>query len=151
MISPINRKFMRALVSYCMATWLLAVTVCGWCCHAPFVCAAELANQTSPPNSAALNDEHECACHTCKPTPTGKRTPGTPCKCPHECLGLCKTLPKPRSTIEFKLSVAALAIDAIVPLPIDSHGASFRSAGSSHLADCGPPLRLHLLHQLLLV
>ena len=110
------------LVSYCMAIWLLAVTVCGWCCHAPHACSAERVKQTTLASTAATSASHECACRDCKHAPTGKKSPAAPCKCPHECLGLCKTLPKPRSNVEFKPSIAPLAIDAVVQLPIDLHG-----------------------------
>jgi hypothetical protein len=93
-----------------------------------------------------------CVCHECKHRPTSKQSPTAPCKCPHGCIGFCKTLPKPRSASEFQPPSMPLQIAAAAILVIDLHGAqALRFASADGLADSGPPVRLHLLNQILLV
>jgi hypothetical protein len=152
MINQTIRRFMRALVSLFMALWLLAVTVGGWCCHAPHACAATVSRPSALIVCAPAGNSIGCVCHECKHRSTNKPSPAAPCKCPHGCIGFCKTLPKPRSASEFQLPSTPLQIAAVAIPAIDLHGAAaFRFAGSKSLADCGPALRLHLLNQILIV
>jgi hypothetical protein len=138
-----------------MATLLVAQAVSGWCCHRPCHCLvgndveAKLLeseySEASPP--ATPHDDHT-GCHH---DHNGLIVSAVPhCQC-HECQGFCTyvanaKLHVARSLADFRPVLATAIVDSslLQLAPADD-------GRTSELCQPEPPVRLHLLHQSLLI
>jgi hypothetical protein len=130
-----------------MAILVLAQAVSGWCCHRPCHClAGEVAEFSADAfdvcgHSECCHDEHESLILNAS----------SHCQC-HECQGFCTYVPgaklqiaRPHTTVWLD---AVATNDAAAQTQLVATQSSQISAASVHLR---PPLRLHLLHQSLLI
>ncbi len=133
---------MQALVSSLMAVLLLANAVVGCCRHAVLDCA------TADGFGATVAKAEPC----CQHEPDEHGQPHGPGGCTVECYGACTYLPPERSDTDLADGVAPLDL---VPLihPLLTTGCDGPARPSAALPATGysPPVRLHLLHQSLLV
>ena len=133
---------MRVFVSSLMAVLLLANAVFGCCRHRMLACA--LADGAS----TTVSKSEEC----CQHEQEERRESQRPCGCCVECYGACTYLPSESSDTD--LAVALLPLD-LVPLIDLCLTTGYEGPGwpGTVLASTGisPPVRLHLLHQSLLV
>jgi hypothetical protein len=140
---------MRALVSNLTALLLVVHAMIG-CCHHHWHSAAECVPATT---FAATCD---CCPHhfdlTDAPHQPGDQEPGEPCSGSLECQGVCKFLPSSRAQFdcsgdEGDCQLVAV-VDSLAAIDATCH------VSASHRAsprDALPSVRLHLLHQRLLV
>jgi hypothetical protein len=135
---------MQTFVSNLTATMLLVHALVGCCRHLDHQCRT--CERTEVSNSLA------CGCCHHEHAPPAER-PAAPCDCRIECRTLCISLP-PEKTL-LNVGQSRLCIDAVT---VTSTVATFY-ASATHI-DCSarrrfrasePPLRLHLLHQVILV
>ena len=127
---------MHAVLSKLMASLLLVQALTGWCCHRPG--GANLAVPTT----------HVVACcsHCCQPRPAQR--PVLPVKC-QQCSGVCTYVPTQKMQIDGpQLIVPVDVVPALAAVDFSLASRFTRLRGPS---DLEPPLRLHLLHQILLV
>jgi hypothetical protein len=134
---------MRAVCSGLMTVWLAILTVSGWCCHGPIVCAHD--------SQASATANTKC-CSRCGGQSGQQNESTRPLEDGSACQGVCIYLPSPKVQLDDEQVPAWPDLPAILPMPQESQVAS---AQHSHWAFeatlLGPPLRLHLLHQLLLI
>jgi hypothetical protein len=72
--------------------------------------------------------------------------PDEPCRCRLECHGTCVYVPPQKTQIDAPLTAAFVdAVQALQPLLLDRHDTTC----PGHFSDA--PLRVHLLHQILLI
>lgn len=137
---------MQAFVSKLMAILVLSQAVSGWCCHRPCHCSAGEAAEISLTeigicgHSECCHDDHEGLILNAS----------SHCQC-HECQGFCTYVTGAK--LQIARSHTMIGLDAVATT--DAAQAQLAatqwwqiSAASVHL---GPPLRLHLLHQSLLI
>jgi hypothetical protein len=93
--------------------------------------------------------EHKCAEH--EHHDDGCEHPAKPCGCELNCHRLCVYLPPDRATFELSHPVLAIAIVAEPTMLFADHLACTAERLCPLRAEVAPPLRLHLMHQLLLV
>ena len=133
---------MRVSVYSLMAVLLLANAVFGCCRHRMLACM--LADGAS----TAVSKSEGC----CQQEQEEPRESQRPCGCTVECYGACTYLPPERSDTDLADGVAPLDL---VPLihPLLTTGCDGPARPSAALPATGysPPVRLHLLHQSLLV
>jgi hypothetical protein len=138
---------MQSAVTNLLAGMLLIQALTGWCCQ--HRCAAGLGHRPAAEASPESNccDQCDCRSHSSQDS----KESDAPCRCP-DCLGFCTYLPPDKAPLDSSqlepgsetLAIApALAYDHFVC----RHGRSF--SAESGLPE--PPLRLHLLHQLLVI
>ena len=132
---------MNALLAKLMTALLLFQAVTGWCCHRPCSDGAESV-------VAVHTAQHDC-CHSSKHS--GPQSPAnSPCDC-GDCLGFCTFVserPAELKASELLSTVAALTAFVDCERFVESSLFESRFAGR----DCAAlSLRLHLLHQVLLV
>jgi hypothetical protein len=137
---------MQAFVSKLMAVLVLAQAASGWCCHRPCHCldgdVAEASLTTSDVcgHDECCHDDHE----------TLVLNASSHCQC-HECQGFCTYLAGAKSHLvrsQMELGFGFLATNSDVShvqLSVE------RAAATSEPIHLGPPVRLHLLHQSLLI
>ncbi len=135
---------MHAVLSHSMAALLFIHALLGCCWHH--------AHRSAPSESTPAQTSKPVACCHHQDEGESEQQPQAPCDGRLECQGICTYLPPQKTQIDF----------AQVLLPFD-HVAVLPAAGSDCLAptaswefNCGPldlkpPLRLHLLHQILLI
>lgn len=132
---------MHAILSSLTAAVLFIHTVFGCCWHHAH---AGLQNT----GSVAVS-EHACCKH--HQHDGDSKQPTKPVKCCIECEGTCSYVLPDKVQIEAPRSIASFDLVATLPQLAD---AQIASATWSHVGDSPhgalPPLRLHLLHQLLL-
>jgi hypothetical protein len=127
-------KLMRAVFSSLVAASLLIHAAIGCCWHHPH------------------NDDDTC----CDDSQTGSHHDSEqgghshgPCK--DHCQGTCHYLPVQKSQVD-KITVHSLLdFAAIVPATCEVPFASQLRASRTHESAAEPPVRLHLLHQILLI
>jgi len=136
---------MRTVASLLMAGLLLLQSLTGLCCHHPCDCArveSAMAEQHPHSNSGC--------CHHCKSDHHQQVPTPTPCKRNH-CLGICTYVRSSKVQIDDSWQYAAIEVLNISAISVQAP-TSPTIAGdesNSHLAE--PPLRLHLLHQSILI
>jgi hypothetical protein len=135
---------MHASVSKLMVALVLAQAVSGWCCHRPCHCLdGEIAE--------ASQDAKEVGSHECCHDDHLVLNASSHCQC-HECQGFCTYVAGAKLQIvrphtATGLDVAAMTADAAQTQRAVAQWSQI-SAASVHP---GPPVRLHLLHQSLLI
>jgi hypothetical protein len=138
---------MRAIVSNITAAMLLIHAMVGCCrhheCHAAS-CDGAL-EKVCPTDGCCHRNHPPCD----RPT----ERPHRPANCTFGCQGVCTYVPPEKTLVEKPHSTIALDFLPADPALADS---SLVTAGSLwESTDCGPapglPLRLHLMHQILLV
>lgn len=136
---------MQAVVSNLMASLLLIQPVTGWCWHAPDDCANGRC-------STVLRVAAKCSCQDsrCKPCRHSDDS-SAPCG-KSECQGFCTYVASQETRIDMSTAAVSFNIAAIL---LTQAGHQLTSAiaweRACHFAISEPPLRLHLLHQLLLI
>ena len=134
---------MRAVFSSLMTVWMAILTVSGWCCHSPF--CAHL-HGSSGPAARAVECCNDCCCPASQ---TGKPQP---CRCCTGCQGVCTYLPTQKVQLDGPGVVSTSDFAAVLSSQADSELPS-----ASHWVRAYDPvrfqssLRLHLLHQILLI
>src|SRR5262249_42945648 len=136
----------QAFASKLMAALVLAQAVSGWCCHRPCHC---LDGEVAELSSIGIEGLAQSQC--CHDDHVGLvLNASSPCQC-HECHGFCTFVTGSKQQIAQPNTGAAL--DTIATNSA-SDQTQFNAewsqvpAASTHLV---PPLRLHLLHQSLLI
>lgn len=134
---------MRALVSNLTAVLLVIHAMIG-CCHHHWHCDDECA--TAANVSAA-------PCHCCERhngSHDEGELPSSPCNGERECHGVCTYLPTQKTVVDASSTDAGFDFDAPIPMILDGHLAAARlSWGRAHILNDPPPIRLHLLYQVL--
>jgi hypothetical protein len=138
---------MRVIVSNLTVTMLLVHALVGCCRHHEHDCVRHDSATECVPVIAGCCDHCQSDCHGQSDTPRG------PEKCGCECLGVCTYLPPQKTLIDAPHLIISLDF-----LPVDPPLAENCPASASSLLEqtgscsCpGLPLRLHLLHQIILV
>ena len=131
---------MQAFLNILTAALLFIHTVFGCCWHHAHACGTDCA-------SAVIKSAPCCHHHQhCDDSKHSER----PCKCKVDCEGTCTYVVPQKVKVEAPQSTT---MDLLATLPsLAEHqieAASFRETISS-LPDWAPPLRTHLLHQVLL-
>ena len=136
---------MRAFSSILMASLLLIQAVSGWCWHPARDCTG--LGLSAAPVAWTVR------CCNCDREGAKEEEPSqAPCRCRLECSGICTYVPPVKTQIDAPQLVVDFDHLAISPALADSQAVSTNwtqvAYGASELA---PPLRLHLLHQTLLI
>jgi hypothetical protein len=135
---------MQALSNSLMAGLLLIQALTGLCCyHARAAACCET-------SAVAKSDVPDCCQRKKQKTPPQK-APSVPCpRC--ECMGFCTYVQSDKVELDFPQLV--LPFDLLIPAQI-SADSQFNSPSfwiaATHPPAAGPPLRLHLLHQIILI
>jgi hypothetical protein len=134
---------MQALFSSLVAASLLIHAAIGCCWHHSHngLCADDRQCQ---PTSDACAHHHGC-CNGQHDQPTQEPCGG------HQCHGLCNYLPIQKSQVDDLKLQLPLDFAAILPATCDMQGVAVHHAVGCSKAACEPPVRLHLLHQILLI
>lgn len=137
---------MRSIISLLTAATLLIEGTAGWCCHPPGhdeICGRALSDA---PQSGACCEYHQRA------TDEGTEVPVGPCQGKPECHGICVFMPPQKSHLDGTQAVCQIDHAAMLPTLAMAQlaAASFGSASRDPL-DAESPVRLHLLHRLLLI
>jgi len=132
---------MHAFLSSSMAVVLLIHAAFGCCWHHAHYCVPHQA-------SIAVAEPTGCCQHRHHGDSEQREQP---CGCKVECHGTCAYVLPQKVKIDAPQAVAFIDLVATLPLLADAQtlSASWCSIGDGPLA-AAPPLRLHLLHQLLL-
>jgi len=147
---PINGRikcvgvFMREVFTRLMAAWIFVLAVSGWCCRPPFACAQA--------DSAPSVSQTVACCQRCGREGHRESEPTAPCKGQSECHGVCVYVPAQKAQLDTKPVLSAIDFIAIAPPLTDSQIAA--ALAWEQLGDplrFEPPLRLHLVHQVLLI
>ena len=138
-------RVMHAFLSNLMAAALLAHALLGCCWHHAHKCVQCDETTQSVSHSAA------CCKHDHGPSQQKQQQP-TPCKCKLECAGVCTYLPTQKTQLEQPQSAALFDFAAIVPV-LAGVGTPSEFTWQRTLDSAGAdlPLRLHLMHQILLI
>jgi hypothetical protein len=141
------RIVMRRLVSNLTATMLLVHSLVG-CCGRLDVChkSCERSECCDAAVAACCHDDHATESHQDK-------MPIAPCDCKLHCKALCVSLPPEKAAVDIAHSARAIDVVAVVwtaPAIHASAAAAFRGAVGA-CRSLEPPLRLHLLHQIMLI
>ena len=137
---------MRALQSNLTAILLVIHAMIG-CCHHHWHCDAECA-------AAVTLCAAPCqCCDQCGGSHDESEQPSQPCNGELQCQGVCSYLPTQKTVIDASDVDSGLDFAAIIPTHLDGHlAAAALPWGFAHTVnDSPPPLRLHLLHQILLI
>jgi hypothetical protein len=133
---------MQAFVSKLMVGLVLAQAVSGWCCHRPCHCLESEAAQVS---TAVTGDECCCGDHTTLTVHASSH-----CQC-HECLGFCTYVAAAKANFARPQAAFGLDLVAVNPGLASTQLSVEQGAGNRESVQLGPPVRLHLLHQSLLI
>ena len=109
--------------------------------HAVFGCSCHSARRPVAKSKACCPND-DCG--------QDQSRPRQPARCGEQCGGVCTYLPPQRTLLD------ALVFDVSLPANVEASVPTVNAATSIDPADVGlprygPPLRLHLLHQLLLI
>jgi hypothetical protein len=131
---------MQSVISSLVAGLLLLQATTGWCCHRP--CAESRAEGAAQPSNC-------CCKRPCEDAPSHE--PTRPCQC-DECLGCCTFVPPDKAssaTMHVDIALEYVpSVSAIFTLNLSQPASGFG------VSDSPPPrrsLRLHLLHQILVI
>jgi hypothetical protein len=140
------RLVMRRLLSGLTAATLLVHALVGCCRHYEFChTSGEPAECCESLADGCCHDEHAADCHH-------DERPFAPCDCKLQCMKLCVSLPPEKTLVAAGKSAPYIAIVPNVSATAviqPSAGAFRESIRTSRASE--PPLRLHLLHQIILV
>ena len=134
MIGRNSGIMMQAFVSKLMVTLVLAQAVSGWCCHRPCHCLEGEAAEVSAEMTAGdccHDDNHAGQCH--------------------ECLGFCTFVAGAKSQVVRPEAASGFDLAATTPRPATTRLGMEQGAASGESNHLAPPVRLHLLHQSLLI
>lgn len=135
---------MHAILSIITAATLFIHALFGCCWHHAHSCVrCEMASAEASPVAGG------CKCHHGSQP---DQQPSGPCNCQFECKGVCTYLPPQKTVADCPELGVPFSSVAIVSVLADRH----LSAVGVWEQTCGqlatePPLRLHLLHQILLI
>lgn len=136
-----SAPMIHATFSNLLAAWMLAIAICGWCCHTPA--------QSSGGGSTEIAQTKCCSPCPCSSKPTNDSS--APCNGSNRCQGACVYVPA--SGIQFDVHQGSAPLDLTWATDAPTVAASTASSLSLSVTrfDAGPPLRTHLLHQILLI
>jgi hypothetical protein len=134
---------MRAVVASLLAVWMAILTVSGWCCHQPFCAHSQQATivRADPPRAC------KCCHRQSKDTGPSIRLDD----CCDDCQGTCTYVPSQRVQLEDGHALPASSFVVIVAQANYVGHSAFFGDRADDLACVKPPLRLHLLNQVLLI
>lgn len=141
---------MRAIVCNLMAALLLVHALVGCCRHHEHSAARyEQADSALSTEIACCHHDHNCFGTETTPAPA-------PCDCKLECKSLCIYLPPERCVVDagdlsLPFDVATVQHDSWTSAAIEAAAASSFWEYTRAFNDTKPPVRLHLLHQIILV
>jgi hypothetical protein len=135
---------MREIVSILMAGSLLLHAALGCCRHHAHACQGcdGTAAQARQIGNCCQHHPEEC---------TREHPSQTPCKCKVECQGVCSYVAPQKVQLDFPKGVAPFAAIVVDPVLADANLARGGSFDVAHFAEFEPPLRLHLLNQVMLI
>jgi hypothetical protein len=135
---------MRALFSSLVACSLLihAALGCSWHHEHDGLCSQEAASE----HAVA-----KCCHHHDGPQEQHDQPSHSPCDGHSHCQGLCSYLPVQKSQLDSDYHSVLLDFAAIAPALCDVQVSGLVCFERSHETAAGPPLRLHLYHQILLI
>jgi hypothetical protein len=131
---------MRAVLFSAVAVSLIGHALIGCCAHHIIAC-------TDLPNVLADSD----CCHRHDGDTSQNHQPKCPCKDHSQCRGLCTYLPGPKVDSGSLKSLVQIDVAAVVPAVVDSQVATLIGMERTRQLHAEPPLRLHLLQQILLI
>ena len=137
---------MHAVLSSLVASSLLMHAVLGCCWHhghASSCCDQSQSAQVAQ-NCCHHHDDVGCDDDHDEPAPT-------PCKGGPHCHGVCNYLPVQKTQLDPVQLAAPLDFAVAVLHSSDAHFVAAHGFEHLYELDTGPPLRLHLLHQILLI
>ena len=136
------RSYMHAILSNLMAVTLLVHALQGCCwqyAHGCVQCVKPVSKAT------ACCKHHHAKCQQ-------KQAPCVPCKCKLQCQGVCTYLPQQKTQFDRPQPAIQHDFAVVIPVLAGCKVVSESVSGRNHAA--GPlklPVRLHLLHQILLI
>jgi hypothetical protein len=138
---------MRSFVSSLVAITLLAHSMVGCCRHAHHA-------QTCCDTAECCDSHASDCCHNEHATEGHHDTwPFEPCDCKIYCKAMCVSLPPEKAVVDLTPTARSIDVVAVLWTVPTMHAsaadANRDAARASRLL--GPPLRLHLLHQIILV
>lgn len=136
---------MHALLSTLVATSLLLHAAFGCCWHQHASHSREGPRIPAAVESVCHQQVHGCCDHE-----HGRPSP-VPCKDGPHCQGDCNYLAIQKSQLDQVQIVAPLELAAIALPSYDVHNVAIFGLDRLYELDTGPPLRLHLVHQILLI
>ena len=139
-------KSMHPIFSSLFAAALLGHALLGCCWHHAYRCVR------CETTAAEVSPAMACCRHHADEHQRTDQVPAGPCKCHFECCGPCTYLPTPKAPTEKHGSDSPIGIvppSSALTAHLDAASAVGQFAGSPGHAE--PPLRLHLLHQILLI
>jgi hypothetical protein len=135
--------FMQAIASYFLAIWLPVVTGLGCCCHSTACCEV---HDEQAADACICECVDHCCGHLCQPGHSHAPAEKGQCK------GLCVYMPTHKTAGPARL-IAALSFDAALsqPAAVGCGLAVGRTAFDWEAPISEPPVRLHLLNQVILI
>jgi hypothetical protein len=137
---------MRTFVSNLTAAMLVVHALVGCCRHHDHLFVG--CDSTERSDSLVAD-----CCHADRaPAGHSEERPFAPCDCKLECKALCISLPPEKSLLDAGESVPCIDVVAVA----SARGSIFSSTahayrGATRDIHASPPLRLHLLHQIILI
>jgi hypothetical protein len=139
--------FMRAVFSSLVAVSLFIHAMIGCCWHH--------AHESACCNDSPVEQAAEVGCCHHNHSEHGDQQHGqpsqAPCKGHSHCQGLCTYLPPQKSHVDTFSPHTPLDFAAIAPATCDVHVVAVVRAERTHESPAGPPLRLHLYYQILVI
>ena len=135
---------MQAALSNLMAALLLVQALTGWCCFQP---CARLGSEM-----VQVTESHQPpCCDDCDVENRPGPKPIAPCRC-QVCLGFCTYVPTDKAQVDCPELVVPFDSLAFAPVLADSHlSGNYLGSVANGRPVAELPLRLHLMHQILLV
>jgi hypothetical protein len=131
---------MQAFLSSLTAAALFIHTIFGCCWHHAHACEHLLSAAASQPAKCCHHHQHQ----------SGSEQQQKPCKCQVNCEGTCTYIVPQKVKIEAPQSVAIDLLPVLPPLSDRQIETAASWEAVSSPSDLAPPLRTHLLHQVLL-
>lgn len=134
---------MHAVVSNLLAGLLLIHAMLGCCWHSAHTCTRR--------DRDACPVVKKVCCHHCHHKQQSENPPA-PCKCRVECKGVCTYLPTERIQIDGTQLASSWQHLVVLPVMLEAPCASNSNwKPADGVLAWQPPLRLHLLHQIILI
>jgi hypothetical protein len=136
---------MQAVFSNLLAGLLLIQALTGWCDRSPHTCVS------CGPVAADLVQTDDCCRHDA--CPVGEtESPIDSCPSKSECHGICIYMPSQETRLDTTQVALPVSFMAAMPATADAEIVASLSLDTlSHSAIAEPPVRLHLLHQIILI
>ena len=135
---------MRTLLPNLMAISLVVHAAVGCCWHHEHGCAHGDNSNTPICKSTQCCEHDDCPSHQ-------GEAPEYPCHGKLECHGVCTYVAPQKIRLDSSLAVAPLASATLWLLFSDAQAAFGSAWNTADPAEFEPPLRLHLLHQIVLI